>query len=396
MDEADWLAVMGGERRGVKAGVLRAGLSVLEPGYRLGNAVRSALFGCGLKRVKALGRPTVSIGNVTTGGTGKTPMVLWVCRVLMGMGVKPCVLTRGYRGGDEARELASALGGAVGGVGYGGASRSQATGLNETVAWVWPDADRVRGARAALAADEGIGVFVLDDGFQHRRAGRDLDWVLVDATRPWGFGRLLPRGLLREPRGALRRADGVIVTRADRVPPEELEALCGEVEGLTGRVPVAVGVHAWEGWRVVEAGVFREWQAVEDGGPGVPPPGFSDIDRALGGRVFGVCGIGNAGAFEGMLREAVAEAGGEVVHVEAKPDHHGYSWPELRALLGMAESAGAGGGAIAVVTTEKDWVKWAELLEGEELRVPVLRPVLSMRFTDGEAALERGLASLVG
>ncbi|MEM1212475.1 MAG: tetraacyldisaccharide 4'-kinase, partial [Planctomycetota bacterium] len=87
--------------------------------------------------------------------------------------------------------------------------------------------------------------------------------------------------------------------------------------------------------------------------------------------MIGVCGIGNAGAFEGMLREAIDEAGGEVVHVEAKPDHHGYSWPELRALLGMAESAGGGGGASAVVTTEKDWVKWAELLEGEELGVPV-------------------------
>ncbi|MEM6394288.1 MAG: hypothetical protein AAF797_16100, partial [Planctomycetota bacterium] len=98
------------------------------------------------------------------------------------------------------------------------------------------------------------------------------------------------------------------------------------------------------------------------------------------------------------LREAVegkGGAGGEEVHVEAKADHHGYSWPELRALLGMAESVGGAGGG-AVVTTEKDWVKWAELLEGEELPVPVLRPVLSMRFVSGQDAVERGLRGLVG
>src|SRR5690606_30268660 len=113
--------------------------------------------------------------------------------------------------------------------------------------------DRVAGATAALAQWPDTDVFVLDDGFQHRRVRRGLDPVLIDATRPWGFGRVLPRGLLREPLRGLRRAGAVIVTRADLVPPETLRRIDDEVARWHGRPPIAHVRHGWKRWHGAEA-----------------------------------------------------------------------------------------------------------------------------------------------
>lgn len=329
------LAVIAGEDASLRGGCLRAGLAAAVPVYALGNAARSAGFKLGVKRSYALGRPTVSVGNLTTGGTGKTPMVGWVVQQLLSQGHRPCILLRGYRGGDEAEEHRSRWGDQV---------------------RVEPNPDRVAAAAIALADDPSITCFVLDDGFQHRRARRDVDLVLIDATNPWGYGSMLPRGLMREPRGAIKRADHVIVTRSDQVPPEVLSEIDQQIEALSGKPPVAHAAHGWVGLVDTKDEVH-------------------DLSLLEDKAVMGVVGIGNPGAFEATLTQHC----GQVLHCEVLPDHHGYTRKQLLKLIDLAKTAGAE----AIVTTEKDWVKWSVLLEDEVVDVPIYRAGLAMRFLDG-------------
>ena len=341
------LQAMSGEGTSLKAGCLRAALTAAVPGYALGNALRSAGFATGIKRTHALGRPTVSVGNLTTGGTGKTPMVGWVVSQLLEQGHHPCILLRGYRGGDEAAEHQARWGERV---------------------RVEPNPDRVAAAGVALAEDPSITCFVLDDGFQHRRAQRDLDLVLIDATNPWGYGHLLPRGLMREPRSVLKRASEVIVTRSDQAGSEALSKLDKEITALTGKPPIARAEHAWAG--LVDA----------DGD-------VHDLSLLKDLPVMGVVGIGNPSAFEATLNQHAKQ----VLHCEALSDHHGYTRKQLLRFIDLAITAGAQ----AIVTTEKDWVKWASLLEDDKVEVPIYRAALVMRFRDGAEALA-GLLSETG
>jgi tetraacyldisaccharide-1-P 4'-kinase len=198
----------GEERLGRRGGVrelLRA------PALLFGALVgaRGAAYASGLARAHDAGLPVLSVGNLTVGGTGKTPFCIWVVRELQRLGRKPGLLSRGYRAGADGRnEEALVFGGACPGVPH------------------VQDPDRVRGARVLRA--RGVDTIVLDDGFQHRRLAREQDWVLIDALRPWGLPRdargesvraLLPRGLLREPLSALARADALVITRANDVHP---------------------------------------------------------------------------------------------------------------------------------------------------------------------------------
>lgn len=337
---------MSGEDASLGGGCLRAALSAAVPGYALGNALRSALFSVGLKRTHALGRPTVSVGNLTTGGTGKTPMVGWVVGQLLERGHRPCILLRGYRGGDEAKEHQQRWGEQV---------------------KVEPNPDRVAAAKLALDDDPSITCFVLDDGFQHRRAKRDVDLVLIDATNPWGYGSMLPRGLMREPRGALRRADAVVVTRSDQVAPQVLKRVDEAIQVLSGKPPMAHAQHDWVGL-VDDQEEAYDLSVLEDK------------------SVMGVVGIGNPQAFEATLRRHA----NAVVHCEALPDHHGYKRRELLSLIDLSQTAGAQ----AIVTTQKDWVKWSVLLEDDAVGLPIYRAALSMGFGDGGEALGGLLAGL--
>lgn len=342
------LDAMSGSDTSPRGALTRAALCALTPGYRAGNAMRSAGFAVGLKRMHSLGRPTVSVGNLTAGGTGKTPMVQHLVRQLARAGHRPCVLLRGYMGGDEAEEHRRAL---------------------DQLARIEPNPDRVAAAQSVLREQPETTCFVLDDGFQHRRAQRDLDLVLIDATNPWGFGRLLPRGLLREPKSALRRADAIIVTRTDQVDAAAIEQLDREIEQLTGRAPIAHAEHAWAGYR-----------QSRPNRPGKTLP----LDHFADQPVVGAVGIGNPDAFTKTLAKHV----GSVVHSEHFPDHHPYTTPQLLGLIDLAKTAGAK----ALVTTEKDWVKWSVLLEDRPPTFPILRAELAMRFRDGEEAMGRLLA----
>lgn len=332
---------------------MRALLACLAPLYALGAAAKNRAYDSGLAKAHGLGRPTVSIGNLTTGGTGKTPMVAWVVRQLAQAGHRPCVLLRGYKAqngmSDEAEELRQLVG---------------------DVAQVAPNPDRVAEAQKVLAAHPEVTCFVLDDGFQHRRAKRDLDLVLVDATNPWGYGATLPRGLLREGKAGIRRADGVILTRCDRVSPEQLAQVEAQVRAAFGRPPLALARHGWEGFAVWRGGVEMKESA----------------DALQTGQVACVCGIGNPEAF-------LAQAHGcaNVVMVQPMADHFAWDAGSLAALFAKVRASGAN----LVLTTEKDFVKWHPHLAGLRLELPICRPRLAMQFPRGGDALATLLASRI-
>ena len=336
--------IMSGEAKGPGAMISRLGLSVLEPCYGLAVGVRNRLFDAGIKKTVKLDRPVISVGNITTGGTGKTPMVIELARRLFEQGHTPAVLLRGYMTGekeadsDEARELGRTLGPEVP---------------------VMPNPDRVEGAKRVLTEHPEVTVFLLDDGFQHRRVARDLDIVLIDATRPFGFGRLLPRGLLREPIRNTQRADAVILTHCDLAAPGEIEQIDKQVETLTDRHPIAHTASTWSGYQKTVSNTVLS------------------ADDLADKPVVGVCAIGNPSAFETMLRAAA----GQVLAVHAFDDHHSYTQAEVRGLLEAAQRQGAE----AVVVTEKDWVKWQALMADlpQAGLPPVIRPKLGVRFLDG-------------
>jgi tetraacyldisaccharide 4'-kinase len=346
------IAVMNGQARGLRADLTRAALTCLVPGYAAAVGLRNAAFDMGLRRPHRLPRPTVSIGNITTGGTGKTPMTIELARQLAAAGHHPAVLLRGYRvdgegHSDEAALLAQALDGMV----------------------VVADADRRAGAdealRRAAAMGRAVSVFLLDDGFQHRQVARDLDLVLLDATRPLGFGRLLPRGLLREPADNLRRAAAVIVTRADQVAAEQLTKIDSLVQQITGLRPMAHVAHVWDGL-VDDAGQVHPVEALRDR------------------TVVGLCGIANPDAFEAMLRQA----GAHVLAMRTFGDHHRYTPADVRAVGELVQRSGAE----MVVMTEKDHVKWRQIAvtggEGSGVDpAAVRRPHLAIRWLHGREAL---------
>lgn len=354
MNHQALMAVLSGCDRRPAAAALRLALSLAVPCYAAAVAVRNHAYQRRWLPIHRLPRAVISIGNLTTGGTGKTPAVIALTRMLADMGRHPAVLLRGYRAGaagsDEALEMAAALGPSIP---------------------VAAHPDRVQAAAAAVTLTPEVDVFLLDDGFQHRRVHRDLDLVLLDATRPFGFDRLLPRGLLREPPRSLARAHGVILTRADQVGAEVVAALARQVESLTGRPPLAHAVHAWTRLRRHDGGSESE----------------SPLEVLSSTPVLAVVAIGNPEAFAAMLRH---HAGKAMRGIEVLPDHAAYDRPGLDALAARARQRGA----TALITTEKDWVKWQPLLAIRPLGMPVLRPVLEMRFPHGRDALMAALRTL--
>jgi tetraacyldisaccharide 4'-kinase len=270
--------------------------------------LRARAYATGLLRTKRLDARVISVGNLTVGGTGKTPMVLWIAQRLLQEGKKTGILTRGYRGtagpdgptSDEAQLLKARLGDRI------------AMGVG---------ADRY--ARGLELAGRGVDWIILDDGFQHLQLARDADIVLIDATNPFGGGRLLPAGFMREPKTALRRADAIVITRSSRALAVE-----AAVRRETN-VPIFYARAQLDSVRLVKPG------ASEDA-----------VASARERRWFAFCGVGNPAAFVSDLREW----GFLVCGPRFFRDHHRYTQSEMDDLGKQARAAGADG----LLCSEKD------------------------------------------
>ncbi|HOA73783.1 MAG TPA: tetraacyldisaccharide 4'-kinase [Phycisphaerae bacterium] len=316
----------------------RTGLGVLSFAYERGIRVRNAYYDTWAMPVW-LDIPVISVGNLTVGGTGKTPMTIWLCERMLACGRKPAVLSRGYKatqhaGADELLLISRRV--------------------PQAVAIAHPD--RAQAGRLAIA-EYHAGAAILDDGFQHRRLGRDLDLLLVDATRPFGYGWVLPRGLLREPISSLRRADAIIVTRCDQVSPEQLEAIEKEIRGWAANVPLVRAVHRFAG--------FADLAGQPADVPTGPAACFAGIARP-----------------EAFVR-TLTDIGCRPVDTAFYPDHYDYSRDDVDALMTWARDLGVE----CLFTTEKDAVKLARLQT--DWPVPVFSAVVHMELLDdGERVLD--------
>jgi len=323
------------------AGLYRAGLALVRLRYRLPGGARR------------VARPVVSVGNLTLGGTGKTPMAAFLARIVTEMGGRPVIVSRGYGAAsgapnEEAMELARLCPGVP-----CVQNRDRWQAIHD---WMWRHP---------------CDLAILDDGFQHRRLARDLDIVLVDAIQPFGHGHVLPRGLLREPPSALRRADLVVITRAELVGPQEMDALKGRLHGLVrGGVPILVAQH--QPSALVRADGSRE----------AP-------ESLRGETVAAACGIGNPEAFRATLERL----GARVEKWDVFPDHHAYSPTDVERLLSAARSAGLK----RLVTTVKDYVKWEPLIADRSERPAVDIVALEIRLAtvEGDEELRAAVQALL-
>ena len=270
-------------------------------------------------RQRRLDGVVISIGNLTVGGTGKTPMVLWIAERLLAEGKSVAILTRGYRGknvGAAASNLETSAGSEI-------PSTSDEVQLlrsrlgDRVLFGVGPD----RYKNGAALAGRGAKWFILDDGFQHLQLARDVNIVLIDASKPFGGGHLLPAGRLREPRSALQRADLIVITRSSRAPA---------IESV---------VHHYS-----NAPIFYAHTKLDSVRSRLQPR--STLAEARGRAFFAFCGIGNPGAFVADLREW----GFQIVGHRFFRDHRRYSSSDMAEIEKEARKAGATG----LICTEKD------------------------------------------
>lgn len=354
--------IMSGDARGIWPAAVRGLCRCAAPVYAGAVQCRNAMFDRGWRKVVSLPVPVISVGNITAGGTGKTPMVIALARQLRELGHHPAVLLRGYKAAREdvapttdASKPAPTSAGTV-------AVSDEATELRDALGEHVPvqaDADRVAAAYQVLQAHPHVDVFLLDDGFQHRRVHRTWDIVLIDATNPFGFGHLLPRGLLREPLRNLRRADTIILTRADMISQAQREQLTERIIEHHGHPPLA--------------GTAHQWQALRRGDVHLA------VDQLRDQPIAVICGIGNPQALIATARRH----GMRIVYQMLLDDHHHYLADELSRWHQQATAAGA----LSVLTTEKDWVKCQPLMSRITRPLPVVRPQLTVHWLEGETAV---------
>jgi tetraacyldisaccharide 4'-kinase len=280
-------------------------------------AARNALFTLGWKRSYALDVPVVSVGNLTVGGTGKTPTVAWLCQLAKDAGRAPGVLARGY-GRAPGAEL-----------------NDEGVLLQRRLPWLLQeqDPDRVAAGRRLVA--RGADFVILDDGFQHRRMRRDLDLVCLDARMPFGNGHCLPAGDLREFRSGLRRADLVFLTRAGGLDRDQLARRVERVRQISGKPQL--GVYACD--------------HAPTGCVAQPSGGDVGLDDLRGAPVVLLSAIAKPRSF----RETAERLGADVVGELVYRDHHRFTAPEVEAAAKAARAAGA-----RLLTTEKDDARLGE------------------------------------
>lgn len=330
---------------------MRLALTLAEIPYTIAMRWRNRRFDAGRAAVHRLPIPVVSVGNITLGGTGKTPFVEWVARWFSQRGIRVGIVSRGYgaaRGGhgieaqnDEALELERRL---------PGVPHVQIP-------------DRVEGARRAMLRF-GCQAVVLDDAFQHRRLARDLDLCLVDALEPFGYGHVFPRGTLREPVDGLRRADVVVLSRVDLVTAAARRSIRATAARLA---PGAA-------WAEV---AYLPQSLVNARG------GTAGLAAVAESPVAAFCGVGNPAGF----RRTLENLGCRVIAFREFADHYRYTRADIESLIAWAD----GLDAAAVVCTSKDLVKLGIDRLGSR---PLWAVSIVLNFLSGQEAVERKLIEL--
>jgi len=313
--------LVSGGSTGPGAALLRFLLGIASRIYGIIIRLRNFLYSKKWSKIHRAEVPVISIGNITTGGTGKTPLVIWLCKQIISdsqfqISNSQCaILTRGYKAAKNS-------GGESGGYGDEPAVIAQSCpGIQVVV-----NPDRIAGAVEAISRF-GAKVLIMDDGFQHRRLGRDLDIVAIDSTVPFGYGRLLPAGLLREPVSSLKRADAAVITRSDQVDESELIQIEEKLNQINPETIIARSIHAPIYVKSIDD---RE----------------ISLEELKNKRIFAFCGIGNPDAFFNTVVGLGAELAGSKIF----DDHYHYTDDCLADIYENARRLRAE----LILTTQKD------------------------------------------
>ncbi|MBN1817931.1 MAG: tetraacyldisaccharide 4'-kinase [Sedimentisphaerales bacterium] len=350
MDQNAYRRWMAGQEQKAWQTPLFAMLRLISVGYGLAIRFRNWLYDRGWLPTYRVDVPVICIGNLTTGGTGKTPLVIRLCRYLDSRSIRYGILTRGYRSQE------------------GKLSDEPAVLLKSCPeAKIVVNPDRVAGARLAVEQHK-VEILIMDDGFQHRRLARDLDIVAIDATCPFGYGRMLPAGLLREPVSSLRRADAAVITRYDRVPSDATDKIVEQIRSENPDIAIARAIH-------------KHTHACTLHGETL------SLEELASLSIFVFCGIGNPEAFLSRL----VEYGLKIVGSQIYNDHHEYTRRDFEQLLTEARETKAD----LLLCTQKDWHK-VGVFSPKEMDINLAYLALELDFLEGWDTIEALVDAVVG
>jgi len=339
-----WFRKLAGEKKaGFGKKLLRFFLKAACCAYSAVVVTRNFCYDRKLLKTHIAKVPVISIGNVTAGGTGKTPLVIWICNYLKARSLRCAILTRGYKTAKGALSDEPAI-----------------------LAKSCPDAkvivnpDRVAGADKAIEQFSAQ-VLVMDDGFQHRRLARNLNIVTIDATCPFGYERLLPAGFLREPLCCLGRADAAVITRSDLVEPGRLAEIEEKLKSINPEITIAKSVH-----KPLYAKALKGRQI--------------SLDELRHKKIVAFCGLGNPEAFGDTLKRL----GLNVLATRIYNDHHKYSQTDIADIYEQAIYLDAD----VILSTRKDWVKTAlPAMDRENILFAYLD--ITLEFVAGQDRIKR-------
>lgn len=314
MNQQAFRNLISGRSKGFVPAFLRLLLKAASLPYTLVVAIRNLMYSNGWFRVHRADAVVISVGNITVGGTGKTPLVIWLCDFLRQKKLRCGILTRGYKLGKSKLYDETAI---------------LTRGCPDAKVVVNPD--RLGGAAEAVRRFNAQ-VLVIDDGFQHRRLHRDLDIVTIDGLQPFGFGKVLPAGLLREPLSGLRRAHALVITRCDQAADANVADIEQKLKMLNPDAVTARTMH-----KVVNVGAVGRKEM--------------SLEELKGKNVFAFCGIGNPAAFLRTVQSLDLNLVGHRLY----NDHHHYT---ERCLMDIFEEARYLQAEV-ILTTQKDWTKTA-------------------------------------
>ena len=330
--------LVSGQKTSIAATMLRGALRSIEIPYRSVVTARNLLYDRRLLPIRRFSVPIISVGNLTLGGTGKSPMVVWLCKFFLEKNMRPGLISRGYgkgthAGNDEFMEMSHRL----------------------------PNIPHLQHPNRAeaiqkLLQTEHVDLIILDDAFQHRQVERDIDIVLLDATVPFGFGHVFPRGTLREPLGSLKRADIVLLTRSNLITEAERQKIHEQVLAINPNITWGETIH------MPTSLISLESLCDEP------------IEMIRGQSALAFCGIGNPSAFQKTL----IQCGVRVEKLISFPDHHRYSVHDACRLVQTAKELGTK----LLLCTMKDLVKWNQ---SDFSEFPLYALGIEIQFTAGES-----------
>jgi tetraacyldisaccharide 4'-kinase len=367
MNNQTYIKLISASETNVGAAVLCSLLTAPELIYSEAIKLRNYLYSKQLLKTYQVGARVFSVGNITTGGTGKTPFVIWLCKQithnskLKTQNYKCAIMTRGYKTTQNSKLKTQNY-----------TDEPAILAKNCPQAKIIVNPDRVAGATLAIN-NYGADILIMDDGFQYRRLRRDLDIVMIDATCPFGYGRMLPAGLLREPISALKRADAAVITRCDQTTPNELNTLEETLLKQNANIAIAKSIHA---------PICARAASDEE----------ISIEELKQKKIFAFCGIGNPQAF----LKTIKALGAELIGSKVFDDHYRYTTDCLNTIYTKAGDCGAD----LILTTEKDWTKITPFDTLKENKRPKLAYLaVEVRFLAGEQKLlgliEDALASKI-